>query len=151
MKYAYMIAGLALGLTLPSLAFGAIAVPEGETGITVTWGEQAAWAITAAAGILGGVWASVVGLLPGPARWFIKTAQIDQVIIRSIQAWMVEQAEDIADKGFTADLRVKAVRDITVMSLNTGNKFVKEIRDTLPVKVQARLQEYIEKQAGKAE
>lgn len=140
------LAGFFIAILLTaSWAFAApIAVPDGDTSLKVDLSEYATWAASAAFTIGMAIWASVKGLLPGPAKWLIEVTQIDQVIENSIRSWISQNTDKIsAASSFTVDLRQVAVRDIVAMALNTGNKYVRANRSTLVDKVHARLEKYI--------
>lgn len=130
-------------------AYATVATPEGETGLKIDLGEPVAWAIGALGTLATGLVASIVGILPGPARWAAKLLQIDQVLNSVIRSWISQNAEKVASKAnWTVDLRNQAVRDMAGMALNTGNKFVVQARATLFDKLHTRLQQYIEKEYG---
>lgn len=129
---------------VPLLAFAQdVATQEGNK-VHIDLGEQVAWAFTALGTMVTGLIAAGMGLLPGPARTAIQVFQLDQVINRSIQSWISQNAAKYSKQAeWTVDLRNSAVAGITTMALNTGNKFVQGVRSTLADKIHARLEDYI--------
>ena len=132
-------------LVLASHAFADPATADGATGIRVNWGEPVANVIVALGGLASWLAGAAIGLLPGPARWGVKVTQFDQVIFSAINKFANDAADEIREKGWTGDLRNRALRDVAVTAINTGNKFVKEANTvgTLTDKIKARLQKYI--------
>ena len=131
-----------------SAAYAAVAVPSGETGVRINWGEPAAALLTLAGGVATYLIGEAMGLLPGPVRWAMKLGQIDQVIFAGIDRWVLDNAEEIKTKGWTVDLKNKAVQEVAIVAINTGNKFIKQVTPTLTDKVKARLARYIREHAS---
>lgn len=130
-------------------AFATVATPVEDTGLRVNLQEYVVWLGTVVVGGASWLVARGVGLLPGPARWAIKLTQIDQILNAAIRAWADKNVPLIADKAiWTVDLKNTAVRDMVEIALNTGNKYVKEARNTLPDKLHARLDKYIRDNYG---
>lgn len=148
---ALILIALAIGAAMMpawAAAVADVAAPSGETGIRIDFTEPVTWVVTTVGALATALVGRIIGLLPGPARWAIKLAQIDQVIYAAIRAAVADNVPGDKPIVWTGDLKNTIIRDATVKAINTGNKFVLQARDTLADKVKARLQKYIDEAVG---
>ncbi len=149
-KYVTLAAAMALAVVatftlVPAEAFAAAVPAAADTGSTFTfkWGQYASEALIAlgSAGVY--IAGAAIGLLPGPARWAANTFKLDQVIGKSIAAAANELAAKIATKSYTADVRSELLAQTLRNVEQNAASLAKKYAGTLRIKVQARIEEYI--------
>lgn len=145
-----VIALATLTMASPAIAAAVATTPAApnETTVTVGYGQYLAEAILALGAIAGGLVAFLKGALPGPARWAVELTKLDQVAARAVEAAAFDLAEDIRTKTLTADVRAKWLADaIKVFEANAAGLY-RKYKDTIALKLKARIEEYINKQLG---
>ncbi len=149
MKNVHLCAAMALALV--ALTAGPALAQEAANNngsiINVPWGAWASELIILAGS--GAVWVlgRAIGVLPGPVQLGIRLTTLDQVGKRVIETAAFDLSEKIKKEGYTADVRseilAKAINAFIVQAPATARKF----KDTLELKLKARVEEYIRKAA----
>lgn len=144
----FAVVALAVSIVaFPALA--AVAPAQPDTNVNLPWGQYVAEAIIALGAIAGGIVGHLTGLLPGPARWAVQLTKLDQVASKAIAAAAFDLAEDIRTKGYTVDVKNAMLANaLRVFEANAASLYAK-YRDTIALKLKARIEEYIEEKAAK--
>lgn len=137
-----------LTVALAFAATPAFAQAASDTTVTIPYGQLVGEVATAALLALGGAITYAFRFIPAHLRWIVSVAKIDQLLEKALAKARAEITESITPKEWTVDVKNKMVANALQYAIGHFPSMIDQMGgiDKAREKLQARLQEWIERQ-----